>query len=100
MARFLLLSFAACYLFARLAHTQCRPSDIPRFSPAADGQPVPVYDAEPNNTASTANRAWLSTIANGAVYANDVDYYAVDVQANTTLNLYAQVAYYGSPLWA
>ena len=47
-----------------------------------------------------ANRAWLGTIANGAVAANDIDYYAIDVPANTTLNLYAQVGYYGSPLWA
>ena len=95
----LFLLIVACTLVPLTARGQCRPSDSPARSPADNAQPVPVYDVEPNDSPSNATRAWLGEIANGAVYPGDVDYFAFDVPAHTTLNLYAQVSFYGSPLW-
>ena len=100
MLRLSVVLIAVCTLLSLVAQGQCRPTMSPARSAADNVQPLPVYDLEPNDSPANATPSWLEGIANGAVYPGDVDYFAFEVPAHTTLNLYAQVAYYGSPLWA
>ena len=74
-------------MIAPRANTLIAALSIALATPVAAQQPRSVPEIEPNNAAQTATLARLGDTISGTVNPADIDYFAVDLEAGTQLEL-------------